>query len=226
MTPLVSVVVPVYNTERFVREAIESVLGQLGVAPVEIVCVDDGSTDGSMAAVAGFGAAVKVMSHSHAGIGATRNLGVAAAGGEYLAFLDADDLWTPAKLARQLAELQAPGAPPLVAGMVEQFRHLPSGEREVVGRIAPGYVAGAMLMRRETFECVGPFATDVRAGEFIDWYARASDLGLRTLVLDDVVLHRRIHDANTARTSGDANQDVVSVLRAALQRRRSVSGEQ
>jgi hypothetical protein len=105
--------------------------------------------------------------------------------------------------------------------MVEQFRDGPTGERVRVGELSQGYAAGAMLMLRETFDSVGPFATGIRAGEFIDWYSRATDRGLRCSVLDDIVLLRRLHDANTARTSGGANQDVVSVVRAALQRRRA-----
>jgi glycosyltransferase involved in cell wall biosynthesis len=221
---LVSVVVPVFNTERFVRDAIQSALGQEH-ATVEIIAVDDGSTDASRDIVASFGDHVLALAQAHAGIGAARNAGVARATGEFLAFLDADDLWTPARLARALDPFSAPDPPDIVFGMVEQFRDTPGG-RLRVGELAKGYLAGAMLVRRATFERVGPFATDIRAGEFIDWYARASELGLRTRLLDDVFLLRRLHDANTARTSGTANQDVPSVLRAALQRRRAAGRDQ
>jgi glycosyltransferase involved in cell wall biosynthesis len=216
----ISVVIPVYNTERFVRAALESVFAQEGDAEVQVVVVDDGSTDGSVEVVRGFGERVTLVLAEHGGIGAARNRGVELTTGEYLAFLDADDLWTPAKLRLQLDALTAPGAPEMVAGMVEQFRDGPEG-RGRVGDLMAGYVAGAMLMRRETFERVGPFQTGIRAGEFIDWYARAEEMGLTCMVLPETVLHRRIHDANTARTSGDNNKDTISVLRATLQRRRT-----
>lgn len=220
-SPTVSVVIPVFNTERFVRQALESVFSQKGnPALLEVIVVDDGSTDRSRDVVREFADRITLIEQPHAGIGAARNRGVDAATGEFIAFLDADDLWAPAKLAIQLPVLLAPGAPDFVSGMVEQFRDGPAGTRQRVGELAPGYIAGAMLMRREVFNSVGPFATDVRAGEFIDWYARATDLGLTCRVLQDVVLHRRLHDANTARTSGDNNQDVVSVVRAAMLRRR------
>lgn len=222
---LVSVVIPVFNTERFVREAIQSALDQQH-ASLEVIVVDDGSTDGGPDIVASFGDRVLAVAQPHAGIGAARNTGVAHASGEFLTFLDADDLWTPARLTRSLAVLTAADPPDIVLGMVEQFRDTPRGTRARVGELAKGYLAGAMLISRATFLRVGPFATDVRAGEFIDWYARATELGLRTRLLDEVVLRRRLHDANTARTSGAANQDLPSVLRAALQRRRAAGGEQ
>jgi glycosyltransferase involved in cell wall biosynthesis len=208
-----------------VRDAIQSALDQEH-APLEVIVVEDGSTDGGPDIVASFGDRVLALAQPHAGIGAARNTGVARASGEFLAFLDADDLWTPDRLTRPLAVLTAPDPPDIVFGMVEQFRDTPGGGRVRVGELAKGYIAGAMLVRRATFLRVGPFATDVRAGEFIDWYARATELGLHTRLLEDVVLRRRLHDANTARTSGTANQDVAAVLRAALQRRRAAGGQE
>ncbi len=216
---LVSVVIPVFNAERFVAEAIESVLGQEG-AEVEVVVVDDGSTDGSVAVAERFGDAVRVVRGEHAGIGAARNRGVEGARGEYVAFLDADDLWARGKLARQLGVLMGADAPELVFGMMQQFRGEPGGERVRDGEPLPGYFAGAMLTRLETFRRVGPFTTEWRVGEFVDWNARAQDLGLRSAMLEQVVLWRRLHDSNTARMSAGGQQDFVGVVRAALQRRR------
>ena len=223
MTPTtVSVVMPVFNTERFVRQALQSVFSQQeNPALLEVIVVDDGSTDRSRDIVREFGDRVTLLEQDHGGIGAARNRGVAAATGEFLAFLDADDIWGLAKLALQIPVLSAAAAPDIVTGMIEQFRDGPDGARRRVGDLAPGLLAGALLMRRTTFDRVGLFATDVRAGEFIDWYARATDMGLTCRVLDEVVLFRRLHDANTARTSGDNNQDVVSVVRAAMLRRRA-----
>ncbi len=216
---LVSVMIPVFNAERFVGEAIESVLGQEG-AEVEVVVVDDGSTDGSVAVAERFGDAVRVVRGEHAGIGAARNRGVGGARGEYVTFLDADDLWARGKLARQLGVLMGADAPELVFGMMQQFRGEPGGERVRDGEPLPGYFAGAMLTRLETFTRVGPFTTEWRVGEFVDWYARAQDLGLRSAMLEQVILWRRLHDSNTARMSAGGQQDFVGVVRAALQRRR------
>jgi len=218
---LVSVVIPVFNAERFVGEAIRSVLAQEG-AEVEISVVDDGSSDGSAAVAEGFGKAVRLVRSEHGGIGSARNRGVDEAAGEVVAFLAADDVWAPGKLAAQMAALKERGGPDLVFGMMQQFRGGPGAPRRPDGDVAPGYFAGAMLTRLETFRRVGPFTTEWRVGEFVDWYARAQDLGLRSAMLEQVVLWRRLHDSNTARMSAGGQQDFVNVVRAALQRRRGV----
>src|SRR4030095_10925317 len=99
--PLVSVVIPAYNSERFVDEALESVLRQ-SHQRLEVIVVDDGSTDGTGARVRAYGNQVRYIHQVNAGVGAARNKGLAAATGDYIAFLDADDLWWPEKIELQL----------------------------------------------------------------------------------------------------------------------------
>lgn len=99
--PVVSVVMPAYNAERFVDEAVESVLTQ-SHQRLEVIVVDDGSTDGTGARVRAYGDQVRYLRQANAGAGAARNRGVEAATGDYVAFLDADDLWRPEKLEVQL----------------------------------------------------------------------------------------------------------------------------
>jgi glycosyltransferase involved in cell wall biosynthesis len=215
----VSVVIPVYNGERFLAEAIASVIAQSRPAQ-EIIVVDDGSTDGSAAVARAFGPRVTLLQQANAWAGAARNTGIAAAKGTALAFLDADDLWPPDKLEAQVGTLEAHEHLDLVFGQVVQFHH-PAGEE-----LAPvsGPIAGNMVARRASFDRVGPFITEYRLGEFIDWYGRAVDAGLRMLTLDRVVLRRRIHDTNTGILSANARPDYAAVLRAAIQRRRAAGG--
>jgi len=104
--PLVSVIVPTYNCAAFVRSAIDSVLAQ-SYAPIEVVVVDDGSTDETLAVLSGFGERIRVFSQSNAGPAAARNRAVAQAHGEYLAFLDGDDLWLPGHLEGLMQHLVA-----------------------------------------------------------------------------------------------------------------------
>ena len=99
--PVVSVVMPAYNAERFVDEALESVLKQ-SYQRLEVIVVDDGSTDGTAARVQAYGNPVRYLQQVNAGVGAARNRGLEAATGDYIAFLDADDLWRPEKLDVQL----------------------------------------------------------------------------------------------------------------------------
>jgi glycosyltransferase involved in cell wall biosynthesis len=96
----ITAIIPVHNGERHLAEAIQSVLAQT-LPPGEIIVVDDGSTDASAAIAQSFGAPVRVLAQPNLGPAAARNLGLAHATGDLLAFLDADDLWTPNKLARQ-----------------------------------------------------------------------------------------------------------------------------
>jgi len=175
--PLVSAVVPVHNGERFVAEAIESVLAQTYV-PLECVVVDDDSTDGTAAVLDRFGdRIVRVASSARTSAGA-RNAGVAAARGELLAFLDADDVWEPAKIERQVELMQADDGLGLVycglAFIDEDGRPLgfaPPPEPAVALRNtlmseAPFVgLAQTGLVRRAAFEACGGFDTAMRRAE-------------------------------------------------------------
>jgi len=110
---LVSVIMPVYNAETWLQRAIESVLAQ-SHAHLELLAVDDGSRDRSPVVLEAYAAADArvhvVRQPANGGVAAARNAGIAAANGSYVAFLDADDWWHPAKLERQLASMRASGA--------------------------------------------------------------------------------------------------------------------
>jgi glycosyltransferase involved in cell wall biosynthesis len=222
--PLVSVVIPAYNAEAYLAEAIDSVLPQW-YTNTEIIVVDDGSTDGTGLVAQNYGGRVRYIRRKNGGIGAARNTGVEHAHGSLLAFLDADDLWTPEKLALQLAVMAAQPDVDLVFGHVVQFQSgdgvaLPEG----LAHPAPGFSAGTMLVRMESFHRVGPFTTDFKLGEFIDWYARAKEIGLIERMLPGIVLRRRYHESNTGRIRAGSRGDYARVLKAALDRRRAGSG--
>ena len=218
-----SVVIPVYDAELYLGQAIASVLEQT-VAPAEVIVVDDGSTDRSAQVAHGFGPPVRVLERSREGVAAALNGGVEAAQGDLLAFLDADDRWVPDKLERQLGVLGANPALDAVLGHIREFRS-PDLEPEERARLAPregslgGPSRGTMLIRRDAFLRVGPFATDWTLGEFVDWYARAVDAGLKVEMLSEVVMERRLHRTNSGIRSADARTDYVRVLRAVLERR-------
>jgi glycosyltransferase involved in cell wall biosynthesis len=214
----ISVVIPLFNTERYIRAAVDSVLQQ-SVLPSEIVVVDDGSTDTGPSLVEQYGGMVRLDRQPKRGIGATRNRGIELAQGDVLAFLDADDLWLPDKLERQLEVLARPNAD-IVFGRVEQFwsPELPAGPAPT--ETGTGPLVGAMLIRRETFQRVGPFATGMLVAGFLDWYGRAVDLGLRIVHHPEVALRRRLHDANTGRQQRQARADYARVLKQMIDRRR------
>lgn len=222
---LVSVVIPVYNGERYLAEAIESVLAQ-NYRPIEVIVVDDGSMDGSADVAQRFVPRIRYNHQPQSGTGAARNQGTELAEGDFFAFLDADDRWMEDKLARQMAPLEQDPTLDMVFGHARQF-YSPELEEVLkskvkrVREIMPGYLSSAMLIRREAFFRVGPFATNWGLGVDIDWYARATERGTKALLLPEVVLARRLHDANSGILRRDAGTDRVRVLKAALDRRRA-----
>lgn len=222
--PIVSVILPTFNRERYIAQAVESVFNQT-FRELEIIVVDDGSTDGTASVVARY-PGVHYVYQSNGGIGAARNRGVEAARGRFLAFLDSDDLWSHDKLAIQMAALREDPAIDVLYGHARQFRDAASGGQSVqcVGDAVPGYLPGAMLVRAEAFAQVGPFGTGWNVGEAMDWHLRAVEAGLCVVMLPDVVLFRRLHDSNQGIRRRDARSDYVRILKASLDRRRASDG--
>lgn len=224
--PLVSVIIPVYNCEQYVAQAIESVLKQ-NYRPIEIIVVDDGSTDGSAGVARRFNPYVRYHFQSNSGAGAARNRGIELATGSYLAFLDADDIWSEEKLTLQMAVFKNKSQFDMVFGHVRQF-FSPELEDELKKRLAlpveisSGHHVGTMLIKRDSFFRVGMFATDLKIGEFVDWHAKATDLGLRSILLPEVLMKRRIHANNTVVHGRQHQADYVRILKSALDRRREV----
>jgi glycosyltransferase involved in cell wall biosynthesis len=222
--PLISVIIPIYNGEAYLAEAIDSVLAQ-DYRRLEVIIVDDGSNDGSPAIAKRY-ALAKYCRQEHSGLGTALNRGIQAASGELLAFLDADDLWAKDKLSRQLAALTKNSGLDAVFGQVKPFfspemharmRRQPKEKITII----PGYAKGAMLVKREFLFRVGWFATMWKVGDFIDWYARAQELGLRSMMLPDVVLYRRLHSDNMGIRAAGNGSDYVRIVKAALDRRRN-----
>jgi glycosyltransferase involved in cell wall biosynthesis len=221
---LVSCIVPVWNCQKYIGEALRSILDQTWPRK-EIIVIDDGSTDGSAQVAHRAAPQAVVYSQPNAGLGAARNRGVELAKGAFLAFLDADDLWFPETLSRRMAAFEKEPTLDMVFGCVEQFYspELSAAEKAkwvAVGGVMQAHCAGAMLVRRESFLRVGPFPTQRRVGEFIEWYALARDKGLREAMLSDVSLRRRVHGGNTVLRKRSAHSDYVHIVKAALDRRR------
>ena len=190
-SPLISVVIPVFNCEKYLGFATESILAQ-NYQPLQIVVVDDGSTDQSAAVARSF-AGVEYHFQEHAGVATALNKGISETKGEFIAFLDADDLWMKGKLERQLEAFRNDPELGMVLGGVEQFREIgPDGATVSLG-IFKGYLKITMLIRRSAFFQVGLFDPQWTTGDFIDWYIRATEKSSETLMLPDVLARRRIH---------------------------------
>jgi glycosyltransferase involved in cell wall biosynthesis len=223
--PYLSVIVPAYNSERTLAEALESVLAQTP-RDAEVLVIDDGSTDHTIAVAETFAYLVRVVRAPHAGIAATFNRGMQEARGRVIASIDADDRWLPHKLERQLAALDAEPSIGAVFGFVRQF--LSPELMDQRWRFAfsdepmPGLHRGVMLMRREVWDRVGEMETNLTAGEFVSWYARAVDAGINMQMIPDVVYERRVHDNNTVvRERATVPSNYLRLVKATLDRRRA-----
>jgi glycosyltransferase involved in cell wall biosynthesis len=219
VNPAISVIIPVWNGARYLREAFDRIRSQ-SVPDLEVIVVDDESTD-ETAEIAKSLAGVTYVRQMRSGQSAARNLGVSLSRGRFLAFLDADDLWSRSKLELQLAQFDRRGDLDAVFGHAIQFSSRDECGRIVpVGAKMPAHLPGAMLIRRASFDRVGPYSSAWQVGEVLDWYARAVDCGLSMVTIDEVVLERRLHDQNLGVTARSPAGDYLKVVRAVLERRR------
>ncbi len=208
----VTCVVPVFNAESFLDAALQSIFSQTHGA-IEIVAVDDGSTDGSAAVLARYRDRLTVLSQPNRGEAAARNAGIRVARGEFVAFLDADDLWEPTKIARQLDRLRAQPAIDLSFTRFQNFwteevhgASRPSADGEPDGPSASWSIC-TLLTRRSSFDRFGHFDEQLRVLPNMTWFVEAAKRGARVDVLPDVLMRRRLHDTNNTRTNRDPNRD-------------------
>jgi glycosyltransferase involved in cell wall biosynthesis len=203
----VSVVIPTRNMGEFVVQAVESAITQ-SLVPHEVIVVDDNSTDGTFERLANMPPPVRVLRGPGQGAAIARNLALLAATGDYVAFLDADDMWLPGKLERQLADLQRKGAdvgytdfirgPHLgdVSGpMMADVPEMPEGhvferllERNVV-------LTSSVIVRRELFGRSGVFKPSLKGGQDIDLWLRLARFAKFACLREPLVFYRQ-HGGN------------------------------
>jgi len=205
---LVSVIIPNYNYAQYLRGAIESVLGQT-YSNIEIIVVDDGSTDGSKELIGSFGNKITPVFQRNEGVSAARNNAVNASSGEYLAFLDADDSWMPEKVEKQFNLFQTDSALGLVhvgvievdengSTLLERFEGL-DGEisNDLLMLKREGILGGGsgLMVPRKVFDEVGGF--DLRLSTSADWdlfYQISSRYQVG--FVPELLLKYRIHGSN------------------------------
>jgi len=217
----VSVVIPVHNGARYLPDAIASARGQ-SIAPIEIVVVDDGSTDDTVVTARALGSDIRLIPQPHSGVAAARNTGTRAARGSLVAFLDCDDRWTDDKLATQVPIMLEHPDIDVVLGHTRRM-WLSAGELRLTDPELALHL-GAALIRREIFGRVGAFDEALRRGEDWDWFMRAREQAAAMVVHPEVALLYRRHGGNMSNDAPASMGSLVTMIHRSIGRRRSGAG--
>ncbi len=223
--PLVSIVLPVYNGERYLSQAIDSVLSQTYV-PTELIVVDDGSADSSASIARSYKEVLFLRQHNQ-GVAAARNSGITAARGDFIAFIDQDDLWTPNKLNVQVQYLLKNPAVQYVNALVKLFAE-PGHDlrsRYTEDFIEHAYIArtpGTLVARKSLFDCVGMFHRRFRIACDVELFVRLKEHNTLAYIIPEVLLYKRIHDNNLSFDVRTNRREVFSILRKTITQHRNL----
>ncbi len=217
----VSVIIPVYNGEKFIAGAIANIREQ-NYAPLEIIIVDDGSTDGTADIVSQFRGSVRYIYQPNRGPAAARNKGIKAASGNVIAFLDVDDLWSRNKLKEEVSYLEANPSVEIVQGLIQEFEIDTTTDEELLFKdLSKPYNfinIGSAIYRKPVFDKVGLFDETFRFNEDTDWFFRAWENNISKAVLNEVSLYYQKHDGNMTKEIGLVESGFVRLFKNHLDR--------
>jgi glycosyltransferase involved in cell wall biosynthesis len=216
---LISCIVPVYNGERYLSEALDSISAQT-YRPLEIIVADDGSTDRTAEVAESYGRPIIYVRQTNLGYWAAKNLGLSAAHGDLIAFLDVDDLWHPEKLARQRARLRERAEIDLCFTRFENFwmPELADEERRYRGQFLSqpqsAWSISTLLARRAVFERLGDFHDGARGLENMTWFLPAAGQGAVIEVMPDILMRRRFNvESFTRRAREEVLDNFLPILK-------------
>ncbi len=204
--PLISVIIPTYNSAPYLSEALESVFAQTHTC-LEVLVIDDGSTDNTAAVMADYTDRTVYIRQVQSGPSRARNRGIAKAKGAYIAFLDADDIWLPAKLEKQLRAFQQDPEASLVYSRSVDFRDRTGKELRIYPReihsgmlfdlllTAPLFLLSSVVVRNQVLKELGGFDEGLTTAEDTHLYLRIAR-NHKIIGVPDVLVRRRIHDCN------------------------------
>lgn len=217
----VSVIIPVYNGEKFVGEAIESVLGQ-SIKPAEIIVVNDGSEDTTEIVLKKFKDKIRYVYKENGGTASARNCGLRTAQGELIGFLDADDIWLENKLERQLQLFHENPEYEIVLGLLKRIPISKTEEALKINHEDGEYAvsAGSSLIKRKVFDIVGTFDEEMGFCEDVDLFLRILDSEIKVFGHKDVVQFYRRHDQNITLDKNRSFHDLLRVFKKTVDRRR------
>lgn len=220
----VSVIIPAYNAAAFIVETVNSALNQTH-RDLEIIVVDDGSKDGTLAALEQFGSRIRVHQQPNGGVARARNTGVGLATGEWIAFLDADDLWLPEKIERQLALASVPmsytdrwniGARGDLPEQQSALTAMRGGDLFVPLLREGNFITNtSVMLRRDLFEKLGGFYTGLNGTEDWDLWIRVAERHPIGFVPEPLVKYR-FHGGSISRNYERMSRERTQVIARAL----------
>lgn len=222
---LISVIISAYNYGPYLADAIQSALGQ-DWDPLEVIVVDDGSSDDTLAVARRFEPRVAVIAGGHEGPAATRNRGIAVARGAYMLHLDADDLLMPGALRTLMGVFAHDGRCDIAAGhfscfLSPELSHAVASGLDVPRDPQRGHLAGVAIIRAEVFASVGLLDSRYEPGSDMEWWLRAAGRSVSIRLIDDVVCRRRMHGSNhSLRNSAMRKRLLLRLVREARQQKR------
>lgn len=220
--PLISIIIPIYNGAGFIEAAIKNILDQ-NYPAIEIIIVDDGSTDNTREVAEKLPVDVRYFHQPNKGPGAARNRGIRDVSGELIAFLDVDDLWPEKNLELLMKYLIENPELEMVRGYAQLFRLDEAGKTEYLGNPGesyPNYI-GAALYRKSVFEKIGLYDPELRFGEDGDWFNRAKEKHINMKRLDEVTLLVRRHEGNMTKGKSLVELNALKVFKKKLTRKRT-----
>jgi len=215
--PLVSIIIPVYNGEQFIREAIDSVLAQT-YRPIEIIVVDDGSQDNTAKIIKSY-PQVTYIYQKNSGHGVAKNTGIQHSKADYLSFLDADDLWDAQKIEIQMNYiLNNPEIEYVICNMKNFYQPDCIQNQEIKEKFPDDeqacYTPSGLLIRKAVISKIGGFKPEILEANDTDWHFRAKDEGIHMANVNKLLVHRRIHKSNLSHHRGLESRAVNELLQA------------
>ena len=214
---------PAYNAEKYLAESLVSLYNQDISIPVEIIVVNDGSTDRTAEILAEQGDKIRVVHQTNKGIAKARNMGFKCARGNYITGLDADDICLPHKLSTQWKFLKANPQYDMVFGQVEQFisPELSNSQKQIPEKVKvlPALTFPGGLISIKAFKKNGYIDEQLNScGDFMDWFIKAKEKNIPYAFINKVLQKRRVHEHNFGKLKTKEQIDYLKILRNKLKR--------
>ena len=215
--PLISIIMPVFNGERFIRQAIESVLTQNHVA-IQLIVIDGGSNDSTLDIVRSYGNAIELIHQNSKGLALARNQALKHVKGNFMSFLDSDDFLAPATFKLVLSVFEQYPKTEFVYGKMNPIFEEGIDQTNINNKPMLSPVMGSGLFRWSAVQKLGEFIPEFDPCEDTEWLHRAKTT-LNVKTIDEIILHKRCHDANLTNNTAVIYPQILKNIKLIIDRK-------